>query len=141
MKSHSQHLGGLRVLVVEDNPADLAMAHFSLTRIDPACILTVATDGEQAIRLLEDEDINDRSPFDLILLDLNLPRFDGLDVLKVIRRDRQIVSPVVMFSTWIRDADRKRALDLGANETVTKPGHVEEVVKAFSEIVTKWCGR
>jgi CheY-like chemotaxis protein len=139
MATNTQQPVGLRILVVEDNPADVELAQLGLSRIDPECSITVALNGEQAISLFENSDKGDFSPFDLILLDLNLPRFDGFEVLKVIRSHRQINSPVVMFSTSFKESDKKKALDLGANETVTKPRQLEEVFEAFAEIVSKWC--
>ena len=129
----------LKFLLVEDNPADVLLVRIALNEIAPHCSITVAIDGAQAIRLIEAVHQDDRSPFDLILLDLNLPRFDGFEVLKVIRSERMVISPVVMISTTNRKSDQAKALELGANEFSVKPSKLDETFDSIRRLVSKWC--
>src|SRR5207247_8172186 len=107
---------GTRVLVVDDEPAILRTVRANLGR--RGFQVEVATSGEDAIAL------SDRQ--DLIVLDLGLPDRDGLDVIRSIRARSK--TPIIVLS--VRDSEREqvRALDLGADDYVTKPFGVEELV-------------
>ena len=107
-----------RILVVEDDPALLRGLADNL-RAEPYDVLT-ATDGESACELIRQE-----RP-DLVLLDLTLPRLDGLEVCRRVR-DEGIRTPIVMLTSRSEEADRVRGLELGADDYVSKPFSLSEL--------------
>lgn len=118
-----------RVLIVDDNPADIDLMQMAFVEagIDVTC--TIAADGIEAQRALERAETVSESPV-LVLLDLNLPRASGFDVLQFMRSrgiDRSRTS-VVMMTTSTSSHDRSRALALGAAEFLTKPPLFDQLV-------------
>jgi DNA-binding response OmpR family regulator len=103
------------ILVVDDEAPMRKFVSHNL-KADGYQVLTAA-DGSEALKLASEH------PLDLLLLDIGLPGPDGLAVLQAVRRDMQV--PVLMISARGREADRVRALDLGADDYLTKPppGH------------------
>lgn len=122
-----------RVLLVEDNPGDVELARETLARSKLHLDFSVASDGVQALEYLRGEGApGEAGRPDLILLDLNLPRKDGRQVLEEIKSDpglRRI--PVVVLTSSDAESDILRSYDLGANCFVTKPLDL----KAFQTIV------
>jgi two-component system KDP operon response regulator KdpE len=109
-----------RVLVVDDEPK-LARALKAILRgngFEPI----LASTGEEALDLL------DRQPPDLVLLDLLLPGMDGLDVCRAIRQDRQLDVPIVVLSAQGEEDAKVEALDLGADDYLTKPFGAKELL-------------
>lgn len=132
-----------RVLVVEDNPADVRMIRYALAEV-PRWLTEVvlATDGEKAIDfLLQKGSFAQAALPDLIILDLNLPKRDGTEVLQVIRTtDRLRRVPVVILSSSPEDViyDKLRAADVEATRYLTKPADVNEFLalgSAFRECI------
>ncbi len=116
----------LEILLVEDNPSDVMIARRALSRGLVQHRLSVVRDGQEALDYLFRRDaFSDaaRAPTpDLILLDLNLPRVDGFEVLRTIKGDfhlRRI--PVIMLTTSERDEDVINSYQLGANTFISKP--------------------
>ena len=108
----------MRILVVED---DIAVASFVKRGLESEqYAVDVAADGEDAQTLIE------AANFDLIILDLGLPKVDGLDVLKHIR-NRRPSPPVLILSGRARVEDRVKGLDLGADDYLTKPFSFSEL--------------
>ncbi|MFL6354753.1 MAG: response regulator [Bryobacteraceae bacterium] len=126
------------LLYVEDDDAAFLVMQLTLKEAQPQIDLRRAIDGEQALAFLRKKDSYGNAPRpDLILLDLNLPKRSGMDVLAEIKSDESLSSiPVIMFSSSRRVADADRSLELGAQEYVTKPssleGFVETLKRAFS---------
>ena len=108
----------MRVLVVEDEPSFVEALRISLTR--EGYEVDVAVDGKGGI-----EAFRARKP-DVVLLDLMLPGLSGLDVLRAIRRDSAV--PVIVVSAKEAEADIVAALELGADDYVTKPYSVRELI-------------
>ena len=108
-----------KVLVVEDDPAILRVVADNL-KFEGYSVVT-ATDGEAGLRLQREE-----KP-DLIVLDLMMPRLGGLDVCRAIRREG-IETPILMLTAKSEEADRVAGLDLGADDYVTKPFSVKELM-------------
>ena len=114
-------VAGRRVLVVEDEPhiRELVSLHLGLEGLQ----ITEAGDGEEAIRLARSQ------PFDLCVLDLMLPRIDGVAVCRAIRRDSANAdTPILMLTARRDESDKVLGLDSGADDYLTKPFGVRELV-------------
>jgi CheY-like chemotaxis protein len=117
-----------QILLAEDNPADVYLLREALGMQKQEFKLTVLTDGEQALNYIDataDPTSTELTP-DLIVLDLNLPKSDGSDVLRRIREkpDLQAV-PVVVLSSSDSHRDRQFAEKLGADSYITKPSDLD----------------
>jgi CheY-like chemotaxis protein len=131
----------IHLLVVEDDPGYLFLiqdafgARGKQTRWD----LTTAKDGEEALRLLF-EDKRESAPLpDLILLDWNLPRVTGAEVLRRVKQHRQLRKiPVLVFSSSAADRDIEAAYDNHANGYVTKPGSAAALAAIVETIEQFW---
>lgn len=126
----------IEVLLVEDDPGDVLMTREAFAEHKVGNRLTVVSDGVEALAYLRNEEPypNAVRP-DLILLDLNLPRRDGRQVLKEIKDDeslRQI--PVVILTTSQLDEDILRSYQLHANAYVTKPVDFDQFIKVVRQI-------
>jgi two-component system response regulator len=110
------------VLLVEDNPDDVAFARRAFRQFQMEDLLTVARDGDEALRYLFDDEDGAGGPRPkVILLDLKLPGLDGRAVLQRIRADdRTRLIPVVIVSTSSRPADIESCYRLGANSYIAK---------------------
>ncbi len=126
----------ISVLLVEDDPGDVLMTREALEDTGVAGRLTVVGDGSQALDFLYKRgDYPDAQTPDLILLDLNLPRMHGREVLAVVKEDpelRQI--PVVVLTTSEAEEDVLRSYDLHANAYVTKPVDFERFLAVVRQI-------
>jgi CheY-like chemotaxis protein len=123
----------VRVLLVEDNPGDVYLLEKALKKRTIRYDLTLHTDGEQAIRHISGE--NCTVP-DLILLDLNLPRRDGFDVLRTIRGKPALVGvPVGVFTSSEAERDKHRVALLGAERYIEKPANLEEFLEQVGQAV------
>ncbi len=113
----------IEILLVEDSPSDVAMTTASLRDGRIANVIHVVDDGEKAMAFLRQQGEYAGAPRpDLILLDLNLPRKDGREVLADVKSDPDLHTiPVVILTTSAAEADVLRAYDLHANSYVTKP--------------------
>jgi len=124
---------GLNILVVEDNPDDVFFLQQALKKAAVSSRLDAVCDGLEALAYLKgDAAYSDRAayPFpDVLLLDLNMPRMNGFEVLQWIRQNPRCARLVVhVFTASSREEDVQRAYDLGANSYVTKPSRVDELV-------------
>jgi chemotaxis family two-component system response regulator Rcp1 len=113
----------IRILLVEDSPGDVVLTAEALREARVANELHVARDGDEALRFLRRQGEHAGAPRpDLVLLDLNLPRVHGKEVLAAMRADPELAGiPVVVLTTSARDADILDAYDLRANAYVSKP--------------------
>jgi CheY-like chemotaxis protein len=111
------------VLLVEDDPGDVLMTQEAFEHYKIHNKLHIVSDGEQAVQFLRKEgEYADAVRPDLILLDLNLPRVDGREVLALVKGDEQLRSiPVVVLTTSEAEEDILRSYHLHANAYVTKP--------------------
>jgi two-component system response regulator len=126
----------IEVLLVEDDPGDELMTReaFEDNRIGNR--LHVARDGEEALDFLYRRGKHTEAPrIDLILLDLNLPKYDGRQVLERIRADPELTHmPVVILTTSSSEEDILRSYKLHANAFVTKPVDVNQFIAAVRQI-------
>jgi CheY-like chemotaxis protein len=128
--------GPLGVLLVEDDPGDVMIAQEALKASQLTSKLTVVPDGVEAIKYLRREDgYADVPRPDLILLDLNLPKMDGREVLAAIKADETLRSiPVVILTTSEAEEDVLRSYSLHANAYVTKPVDFERFIDVVRRI-------
>ena len=136
-----------QILLAEDNPADVYLLREALSMQKQAFELTVFTDGEQAINYIDAAADPSRAEIapDLIVLDLNLPKSDGSDVLRRIREkpDLQQV-PVVVLSSSDSNRDRQFAQQLGASSYITKPSDLDGFLslgKTLFDLIDSNCSR
>ena len=130
----------IRVLLVEDNPADAELTVESLKSCKILCDVTIVPDGEQAMAYLRNQDDFRSVPRpDMVLLDLNLPRKSGLEVLQEMKDDgglRRI--PVVVLTSSQAEEDVVRSYDLQASAYVTKPVDLKGFAKIVKAIDSFW---
>lgn len=130
------------LLIVDDNPADVSLVKEGLTAAAyPGNIETVG-DGAEALAFLQRRGhfANAIKP-DLVILDLNLPKRDGLAVLAAIRAGTELKRiPVVIFSSSQLSKDIARSYELGANCYVAKPGNLRDFFSAMRAIEQFWFG-
>lgn len=126
----SENLEGLSLLIVEDSPADVFLVKEAMKEEGLSCRMEVADNGEQAIHILDNVDAGSRIAPNLLLVDLNVPRQDGTQVLQRVRRSPLYgKTPVVMMSTSDTEVERKKAIDLGATEYFCKPSSLKEFMQ------------
>jgi len=130
------------ILLVEDNPRDLDLTLVALERSQLANEVVVVRDGEEALDYLFCRNAYAHRPEGnpaVILLDLKLPKVDGLEVLEIIRSTTQLRSvPVAMLTSSSIETDLGRAYELGVNAYVVKPVEFKEFVAAVSELGLFW---
>jgi CheY-like chemotaxis protein len=120
------------ILLVEDDPGDVLLVREAFEHNKVRNELRVASDGVYALEQLRDPEL---SLPGLILLDLNLPRRDGREVLAEIRADPQLTAiPVVILTTSDAEADILRSYELHANAYVTKPVDLQQFLAVVREI-------
>ena len=124
------------VLLVEDDPGDVLMTREAFAQNKVANRLAVVSDGESAMRYLRKEGEHADAPTpDLVLLDLNLPRMDGREVLAAMKSDDALRSiPVVVLTTSEAEEDVLRSYALHANAYVTKPVDFERFIAVVRQI-------
>ncbi len=132
--------GEIDILLVEDSSADVDLTLYVLRQCKLANRTYVARDGEKALEYLfghgAHSDRGPECPVKLILLDLKLPRVDGLEVLRAIKNDPHTkVIPVVILTSSREEKDLMNSYDLGANSYVQKPVDFDP----FREIVKQLC--
>lgn len=126
----------IEVLLVEDDPGDVLMTKEAFEEHKLRNRLSVVSDGAAALSYLRREgEYADVSMPDLILLDLNLPRRDGREVLEEIKKDEQLCRiPVVVLTTSQTDEDILRSYQLHANAYVTKPVDFDRFISVVRQI-------
>ena len=130
----------LRVLLVEDDPDHVFLVRRALADLPGAEVsVEVAGDGEQAVERLARSRFADAGPPQLVLLDLKMPRMDGLEVLRRIRADEAARDlPVVVLTSSERQEDREEALRLGATWFVCKPVDGRRFRSEIQQLADRW---
>ena len=130
----------LQVLLVEDNPGDVRLTEEAFKDAKVQLEMHVATDGVEAMEFLHREGKYAESPRpDLILLDLNLPRKDGRDVLAEVKGDPTLMTiPVVILTTSQSDVDIESSYMLHANCYISKPVDMEGFLTVVKSIDDFW---
>ena len=130
----------IEILLVEDNPGDVRLTQEAFKEGKVRNKLHVVWDGIEAMAFLRREDkFADAPHSDLILLDLNLPKKDGREVLAEIKQDPDLKRiPVVILTTSKAEEDILRTYDLHANCYITKPVDLEQFIKVVKSIEEFW---
>jgi len=130
------------VLLVDDNPADIDLTSDVLAKSKRHFHVNVVSDGAEAISFLRREGEYAKAPTpDLVVLDLNLPRKDGRQVLSDIKSDPVLAKiPVVIFTTSQANSDISRSYELGANCYLRKPGNLPDFVAVVQSMADFWLG-
>jgi CheY-like chemotaxis protein len=136
----SEAVRSINVLLVEDNPGDVRLTIEALRESKVLVSLSFAEDGEKALAFLRREgDFRQAPRPDLILLDLNLPRKDGREVLAEIKADTSLRRiPVVVLTTSRAEEDILRTYDLHANCFITKPVDLDQFIAVVRSINDFW---
>jgi len=133
----------VEILLVEDNPTDVELTLRALKKHNLANKVHVVTDGEQALEFLfangsyKDRDINKKPR--VILLDLKLPKVDGLEILRKIKSDERTKDiPVVVLTSSKEEKDRIESYRLGVNSYIAKPVDFSRFTEAVRELGFYW---
>ena len=130
------------ILIAEDNPNDVELTIEALSQHNLANRVTVAHDGVEALEYLRREgDFSEREPGDpaVVLLDIKMPRKDGLEVLREIRSDPALKRiPVVILTSSREEQDLITSYDLGVNAYVVKPVDFPSFIDAVKELGVFW---
>jgi two-component system response regulator len=136
-------MGAVKVLLVEDNPRDAELTIRALKKHNLANQLFHVQDGAEALDFLfargkyeglETDDIPK-----VVLLDLKLPKVDGLEVLRIVKsNERTRMIPVVVVTSSAEDPDMRTAYELGANSYVIKPVQFDAFMEAMSKLGIYW---
>ncbi len=116
-----------RILIVDDEPPIVDMLAYNLQRANYEVI--IARDGQEALDIARQEEP------DLIILDLMLPRLDGLEVCRALRKERDV--PIIMLTARDGEVDRVVGLELGADDYVVKPFSVRELMARVKSVLRR----
>jgi two-component system, chemotaxis family, response regulator Rcp1 len=129
----------IEILLVEDNQADVVLTKRALKSGKVLHNLHVANDGEAALAFLRDVEYGKAPRPDLVLLDLNLPKVNGREVLAKIKSNEALASiPVVVLTTSKADEDVMIAYELHANSFITKPVDWPQFMNVIQHIEEYW---
>lgn len=137
------HTDGVEILLVEDSPDDLAMTLRSLRKAKLANRIEVARDGAEALDFLFCQGAHADRKFEdgpkVVLLDLKLPKIDGLEVLARIKADpRTKMIPVVMLTSSKEQKDMIESYNLGVNSYLVKPVNCDEFATTVQQLEMYW---
>jgi two-component system, response regulator len=133
MKTHSS----VEILLIEDNPDDAGLTIHALKKHNLGNNLLHLEDGEEALAYLFSDEMTAIPK--VILLDLKMPKVDGMDVLRQLKSDeRRKIIPVVVLTSSKEDRDILEAYQLGVNAYIVKPVDFDKFVKAISDIGFFW---
>ena len=131
------------ILLVEDNPDDVALTERALKKNNIINTVVVAHDGQEALDFLTGTGVFEGAATDelpeVVLLDLKLPKVNGLEVLRAIRSDERTHRlPVVILTSSVEERDIVSSYDLGANSYIRKPVDFDQFVEAVRELGLYW---
>jgi CheY-like chemotaxis protein len=130
----------LHIVLVEDNPADAHMFRTALAQTGASIDVVSLTDGTDAVEYFSDDNVDDvLRNCDLVLLDLNLPRISGFEVLEHIKASEHLKRlPVIVMSGSSDPAEIERCYHIGANSYICKPTHLEEIFDTAVQFIAYW---
>lgn len=126
------------ILLIEDNPVDVDLTVRAFKKQNLTNPIEIARDGEEAIKMIEKWNDTKLIPV-VILLDLKLPKFNGLEVLKEIKTHPEFKKiPVVVLTSSSEDSDINAAYNLGANSYIVKPVQFDKFIEVAAQIELYW---
>ena len=128
------------VLIIEDNPADIRLIKEAMGEMEVMPEIAIVQDGEEALTRLQEykSGMKKKLP-DLIILDLNIPKISGFDVLKAVKTDKKLKPiPVIVLSSSNDIQDIQHCYDLHANCYISKPVDLEPFIKVVRSIEDFW---
>ena len=130
----------LHIVLVEDNPADAHMLRAALEQTGMSIDVVSLTDGADAVQYFSGDNIEDvLRNCDLVLLDLNLPRVSGFEVLEHIKGSEDLKRlPVIVMSGSSDPSEIERCYRTGANSYICKPTHLDEIFDTAVQFVAYW---
>ena len=135
-------MSGKYILLAEDNPNDVELTVAALKESQLVCPIVVVSDGAEALDFLYcrgEYAARNNGPPALILMDLKMPKVDGLEVLTTLKQDPDLhVIPVVMLTSSREEADLTRSYKRGANAYVVKPVNFDEFMHTVRDIGLFW---
>jgi CheY-like chemotaxis protein len=137
--SHSARVRPVHLLIIEDNPGDVRLLEEAFDELRANVRIEVAKDGAEGIAVVARGDQHKENSPDLILLDLNLPKVSGHDVLKRIKSDpRTRHIPVIILTSSRAEADVHRAYESHANAYLRKPSTLEGLLNTARDVKNFW---
>jgi CheY-like chemotaxis protein len=120
----------MKILAIEDNPADVELLRMALDSAEQAYDLTIVNDGAEALALLGRLNLeSDRLP-DVLVLDLNLPKYDGLEILEVVRKYPKLDHlPILVLTSSSSPRERASVQGFGLVRYITKPSDLDDFLK------------
>jgi len=129
----------LPILLVEDNPMDLDLTLRAFNKKKFSNAIQIARDGEEALSYFERWEAGEPMPA-VILLDINLPKVNGLEVLQKLKQHPEFRRiPVVVLTSSRENSDLKTAYDLGVNSYIEKPVSFSKFIEVAEHIELYWC--
>jgi two-component system, chemotaxis family, response regulator Rcp1 len=127
------------LLIIEDNPGDVRLLEEVFRELAADVHLSVARDGADALEIIEESLAGGKSQPDLILLDLNLPKISGHDVLAHLKSNPLTTRiPVIIFTSSKAESDVRRAYDAHVNAYLKKPSTLDGLLSAAEDITNFW---
>lgn len=128
------------ILLVEDDPGDAGLTKAALAQARILCKLHHVSDGVEAMAFLRRQGVHANAPIPhLVLLDLNMPRMGGREVLAAMRGDEALHKiPVVVLTTSDVEADIETSYELGANSFITKPVDIDQFIDSIKAVGDYW---
>lgn len=135
----SSNLKQVHILLVEDNEGDIILTTEALKEGKFSNEISVARDGKEALEMIEKASVSGVGMPDLILLDVNLPKMNGHEVLAYLKNnDRLLHIPVVMLTTSSSELDIQKSYKNHVNCYITKPVELEDFFRVIAEIDSFW---
>lgn len=133
----------IELVLVEDNPLDAELALRAFQRDNLPINITLVRDGEEALNYLcadgHDAHLNPAKKPDIILLDLKLPKVDGIDVLRIVKNDhRTKLIPVIILTSSCQEKDINQCYLLGANSYIVKPVDFDDFLEVIRKLGHYW---
>lgn len=136
--SQGEPMDARPILLVEDNEDDVLLTQRAFRKAGITNELVVARDGVEALEALSDGRFEKNLPA-LVLLDLKLPKIDGMEILRRLREDnRTRIARIVVLTSSREEKDIQRCAELGANSFIRKPVDFDEFLKAVQTISSYW---
>jgi two-component system, chemotaxis family, response regulator Rcp1 len=134
-------MASLRILLVEDSPSDVRLIREALKQTPLQVQIALARDGVEAMEYLRQSEVGVVNRPDIILLDLNLPRKNGREVLAEVKATPSLKQiPVLIMTSSKADEDVRQAYSLNANCYITKPENLQDYVDVVRSIENFWFG-